>query len=233
MIDPMAGLAENYNGFLREIHQTAVSAGRDPGQIMLLAVSKTFPEEDIAELYQAGCRDFGENRIPELQEKASALPGDIRWHFIGQLQSNKVRKVVLLADVIHAVESVSLIERLDRIAGEEGRSPEFLLEVNVSGEASKSGCTPETLPELAAAAANCKYARWQGLMTMAPADAPEDLLRHVFGTLRDLRDGLADRFGRPLPVLSMGMSGDWQTAVQEGATILRIGSALFGRRVYA
>ena len=229
----MAGLAENYNGFLQDIRQTAVSAGRDPGEILLLAVSKTFPKEDIAELYQAGCRDFGENRIPELQEKASALPGDIRWHFIGQLQSNKVRKVVLLADVIHAVDTVALIERLDRIAGEEGRTPDFLLEVNVSGEASKSGCTPDALPELAAAAARCKAARWKGLMTMAPADAPEELLHHVFGTLRDLRDGLAGEFEMPLPVLSMGMSGDWQIAVQDGATVLRIGSALFGRRVYA
>ncbi len=229
----MAGLAENYTGFLREIRQTAVSAGRDPEQVMLLAVSKTFPKEDIAELYQSGCRDFGENRIPEMQEKVSALPDDIRWHFIGQLQSNKVRKVVLLADMIHAVDTPALAERLDRIAGEEGRTPGFLLEVNISGEASKSGCTPETLPELAAAAARCKFARWQGLMTMAPADASDELLHHVFGTLRELRDGLAAQYDMPLPVLSMGMSGDWQAAVQEGATVLRIGSALFGKRVYA
>lgn len=229
----MAGLAENYHGFLQAIRQTAEATGRVPEQVTLLAVSKTFPKEDIAELYEAGCRDFGENRIPELQEKSSSLPGDIRWHFIGQLQSNKVRKVVLLADVIHAVDSASLVERLDRICGEEGKAPEFLLEVNVSGEESKSGCTPEALPELAAAAVNCRYARCRGLMTMAPADAPAEVLHQVFGTLRDLRDGLEKQCHTPLPILSMGMSGDWQIAVQEGATILRIGSALFGRRVYA
>ena len=229
----MAGLAENYHGFLREIRQVAEAANRDPEGVRLLAVSKTFPKEDIAELYQGGCRDFGENRIPELQEKKSALPEDICWHFIGQLQSNKVRKVVLLADVIHAVDTPALVERLDRICGEEGKTPAFLLEVNVSGEASKSGCTPEALPELAAAAFRCQYARFQGLMTMAPADAPEVVLHQVFGTLRQLRDGLAEEYRQELPILSMGMSGDWQIAGQEGATVLRIGSALFGRRVYA
>ena len=229
----MAGLADNYKGFLQEIRQTAEAAGRNPEEILLLAVSKTFPKEDIAEMYDAGCRDFGENRIPELQEKAAALPEDIRWHFIGQLQSNKVRKVVLLADMIHAVETASLVERLDRICGEEGKTPGFLLEVNVSGEASKSGCTPEELFSLAETALQCRFARWKGLMTMAPADASPDVLHHVFGTLRTLRDGLEKQYKTVLPVLSMGMSGDWQVAVQEGSTILRVGSSLFGRRFYA
>lgn len=229
----MAGLADNYKCFLQEVRQTAEASGRNPDEILLLAVSKTFPKEDIAEMYEAGCRDFGENRIPELQEKATALPEDIRWHFIGQLQSNKVRKVVQFADMIHAVETASLVERLDRICGEEGKTPGFLLEVNVSGEASKSGCTPEELSALAATAVQCRFARWQGLMTMAPADASPDVLHHVFGTLRALRDGLEKQYDTPLPILSMGMSGDWQVAVQEGSTILRVGSTLFGRRVYA
>ncbi len=228
----MSQLLEHYRTVLREVAEAAVNCGRDPQSVRVLAVSKTFPADDIAELYAAGCRAFGESRIPELQAKAAVLPGDIRWHLIGQLQANKARKAVRTASMIHSVDSMTLLERLERIAGEEGRHPGFLLEVNISGEAGKSGCTPEELPELAQRAAACCNMDWQGFMTMAPEGAEEETLMRIFGTLRRMRDEQSVRFNRPLPELSMGMSGDWQAAVRQGATIVRIGSAIFGHREY-
>ena len=228
----MPDLAERYSGITERVRQEAVKAGRNPDSVRVLAVSKTFPAEDIAELYRHGCREFGENRVPELLAKAAVLPPDIRWHMIGQLQANKVRKVLPAVSMIHSVDSLSLLERLDRIAGELDRHPGFLLEVNVSGEASKSGCTPAELPGLAEQAANCKNISWQGLMTMAPQGAEEEELLSVFGSLRNLRDGLSRQYRLPLAELSMGMSGDYPAAVQCGATIVRIGSAVFGHRDY-
>jgi len=228
----MTALCEHYQTVLDAVRRTALSSGRDPASVRVLAVSKTFPADDIAALYRYGCRMFGENRVPELLEKAAALPADIEWHLIGQLQANKVRKALGAASLIHSVDSVSLLERLERIAGEEDRHPGFLIEVNVSGEASKSGCAPAELPALAETAAACRSVRWRGLMTMAPAGAPDVVLRDVFGGLRRMRDDLARRFGVDLPELSMGMSGDWRVAVAEGATIVRIGSAIFGTRAY-
>lgn len=228
----MPDLCENYRAVLDAVRQTALASGRDPASVRVLAVSKTFPADDIAELYRYGCRIFGENRVPELLEKAAALPADIEWHLIGQLQANKVRKALSCAALIHSVDSVSLLERIERIAGEEDRHPGFLIEVNVSGEASKSGCAPAELPALAEAAAACRSVRWRGLMTMAPAGASDDVLHEVFGGLRRMRDDLSRRFGLELPELSMGMSGDWRVAVEEGATIVRIGSAIFGNRTY-
>ena len=221
-------LQERYAQILNELRVTAARYDRE--DVTLLAVSKTFPVESIRALYDCGCRAFGENRVPELEAKAAALPADIQWHMIGQLQANKVRKVVRCAAWIHSVDSEALLRRLDRIAGEEGRTPKILLEVNVSGEESKSGCTPQEALHLGLIAASMEHLDWQGLMTMAPADANEEELRRVFGGLRQLRDDLSRQTGRPLPVLSMGMSGDFPAAIREGATIVRIGSAIFGNR---
>ena len=177
-----------------------------------------------------GVRDFGENRIQELETKAARLPQDIVWHFIGSLQSNKIRKAVKLASVIHSVDSVSAVERLDRIAEEEGKCVKFLLEVNVSGEASKSGVPQADFMALARTAASCRTAVFAGLMTMAPLDAPTETLDAVFGGLAALRDRAEKEFGATLPLLSMGMSGDFANAVSHGSTIVRIGTAIFGRR---
>ena len=221
-------LQERYAQILNELRVTAAHYDRE--DVTLLAVSKTFPAESIRALYDCGCRAFGENRVPELEAKAAALPADIQWHMIGQLQANKVRKVVRCAAWIHSVDSEALLRRLDRISREEGRTPRILLEVNVSGEESKSGCTPQEALHLGLIAASMEHLDWQGLMTMAPADAKEDELRRVFGGLRQLRDDLSRQTGRPLPVLSMGMSGDFPAAIREGATIVRIGSVIFGNR---
>ena len=225
-----SGLCADYQAVVDAVREAAVAAGRDPASVRVLAVSKTFPGSDIAELYRYGCRMFGESRVQELLEKAASLPADIEWHLIGQLQANKVRKALSCAALIHSVDSAPLMERLDRIAEEEDRHPGFLIEVNVSGETSKSGCSPELLPELALRAASCRRIRWRGLMTMAPEGASEALQHEIFGALRRMRDDLAKRSGLALPELSMGMSGDWRIAVEEGATIVRIGSAIFGRR---
>ncbi len=223
-------IIQQYEEVLQQIRDAAQMAGRDPVSIRLLAVSKTFPATDIAALYQHGCRAFGENRVPELEAKAAVLPPDIEWHLIGQLQSNKVRRAVKTAAVIHSVDSPELLERIDRIAGEERRHPAILLEVNISGEVAKSGCTPEELPRLAALAATAQNVNFRGLMTMAPFEAAEPELDRIFERLRTLRDELEQQLNRPLPELSMGMSGDYRIAIRHGATIVRIGTAIFGRR---
>lgn len=224
----MSTLWERYLAARQGVADAAAASGRDCDEILILAVSKTVPAEQIAELYAHGVRHFGENRAPVLAEKAKALPGDIEWHYIGPLQSNKVRKVVQAASVIHSVDNPELLARLDRIAGEEARRPRFLLEVSVSGEESKGGVPVAALDGLAELADKCVNAEWAGLMTMAPLAAPEPVLRDIFGRLKSERDRLARRFGRPLPLLSMGMSGDYRTAIACGSTLVRLGTCIFG-----
>ncbi len=226
----MPGVVENYGEIRRRVAVAASAAGRGPGAVHILAVSKTFPVEPIRELYASGVRIFGESRVAELAEKAGSLPADIEWHFIGRLQSNKARKVLQLAQVIHSVDSAPLLERLERIAGEENLRRRFLLEVNVSGEASKAGVSLAEIDPVAELAAGCRSLEWAGLMTMAPEGSSEAELRDVFARLRECRDRLAQKFNRELPLLSMGMSGDFEIAVAEGSTLIRVGSSIFGRR---
>ena len=226
----MSSVCENFRRVRSEIDAAAAAAGRDGKDILLLAVSKTFPASDIRSLYGMGVRDFGENRIQELEAKVAELPRDIVWHFIGALQSNKIRKAVRLASVIHSVDNISAVERLDRIAEEEKKHVKFLLEVNISGEASKSGVSRENFMSLARAAARCRNAVFSGLMTMAPLNAPSEVLDAVFGGLAALREQAEKELRAALPLLSMGMSGDYENAVSHGSTIVRIGTAIFGRR---
>ena len=208
----------------------ATEAGRPPESVCLVAVSKTVDVAAVREAYEAGQRRFGENRVQELARKVTALPDDCEWHLIGHLQKNKARAAVAAADWIHSVDSQELLERLDRIAGEECRRPCILLQVNITGEEAKSGFAPAELPAAVAFAATCDHLDCQGLMTMAQFDADEGTLRASFAGLRQLRDAMAERFGLPLPELSMGMSGDFEAAIAEGATLVRIGTAIFGRR---
>ena len=174
---------------------------------------------------------FGENKIQELAEKAAILPQDIQWHFIGHLHSNKAAKAVELASWIHSVDSLKLLNKLDHLAGEMGKKPVILLEVN-SGEAAKSGIDYGQLRELAAAAAEAENLQWRGLMTMAPLCDDPAVWRNAFAKLRTSRDELAEELNIQLPELSMGMSGDFAEAVAEGSTLIRIGSSLFGKRNY-
>jgi PLP dependent protein len=205
-------------------------AGRDPKSVKLIAVSKTFPAEAVQSAYDAGQRLFGENKVQDMALKNAALAKDIEWHMIGHLQSNKVKLAIENADYIHAVDSVKLLKRVDRLAGELGRSPKVLLEINISGEESKFGADAELVKKLAQAAIQCENITVAGLMTMAPFGVPEEELRFVFSSLRKLRDNLQTEFGLDLPELSMGMSGDFEIAIEEGATMVRVGTSIFGRR---
>lgn len=223
-------LVEQLQAVQQEITQAAIAADRAPESVKLVAVSKTFPATDIVTAYGAEQRLFGENRVQELEEKYTALADDIEWHFIGHLQSNKVTKAVACADYIHAVDSVKLLERIDRLAGELKRRPKILLEINISGEQSKFGTTTIAAMELATVAVKCVNLDFVGLMTMAPYGAADAELHHVFSSLRQLRDNISTHFSIELPELSMGMSADYKIAIAEGATLVRVGTAIFGKR---
>jgi len=218
---------EKYQSLTQEVLAATLARGGTPGGTRILPVTKTVGAEVIRALYDSGLREFGENREPVLAAKAEALPRDICWHFIGPLQSNKVRKVVKYARVIHSVESLDLLRRIERIAGEEGKHPLILLEVSISGEASKGGCTPGDALAIASEAVKCKNLTMIGLMTMAPLDADETAQTEVFSGLRDLRDKLEAATGARFPELSMGMTRDWPRALECGSTILRLGTVLF------
>jgi len=226
----MKYIQENLVEVCERIVSAAKKAGRDPQSVKLIAVSKTFPAEAVQSGYDAGQRLFGENKVQDLALKNAALPKDIEWHMIGHLQSNKAKSAVENADYIHAVDSVKLLQKIDRLAGELGRSPKVFLEINVSGEESKFGVDAELIKELAQAAVKCENITVAGLMTMAPFGVPESELRFVFSSLRKLRDNLQTEFGLNLPELSMGMSGDFEIAIEEGATMVRVGTSIFGRR---
>lgn len=225
-------LIQQYEHIKSDVAEAAQWAGRSPSEVKLIAVSKTFPAEAIQTVYDCGQRLFGESRMQELEPKHATLPQDIEWHLIGHLQSNKAAKAIACATFIHSVDSVKLLDRLERLAGESGRQVKILLEFNISGEASKFGAEDKQAMELALAAAGCRNLIWQGLMTMAPLEADEAALHRVFGGLRNLRDRLEKESGLKLPELSMGMSHDFPIAIAEGSTLVRIGSAIFGKRDY-
>jgi hypothetical protein len=212
------------------VRSAARAAGRDPSTVRLIAVSKTHPAEVVREIYDAGHRLFGENRVQELLAKAPLLPADTRWHLIGHLQKNKIRKVLPVAERIHSVDSLDLARDIDRIAAELGLFPRVLLEVNVSGEESKFGFRPDVLRTELETLLALPRVQVDGLMTIAPYVEDPETVRPVFAGLRELRDELARCGGVPLPELSMGMSGDFAVAIAEGATFVRVGTAIFGER---
>ena len=206
-------------------------AGRDPGEVEIVAVTKTHGAEVVREAWDAGLAIVGENKVQEAAWKKPASVTGPSWHLIGHLQSNKVRKALELFDFFHSVDTVALADRMNAIAEDMGASPRILLEVNVSGEKSKSGMRPEDVGgALAHIARECPRLTVEGLMTMAPfSENPEDARPH-FRRLRELRDRLEQELGVGLPRLSMGMSGDYEVAVEEGATWVRLGTVLFGER---
>ena len=208
-------------------------AGRPAGSVQLLAVSKTFPVEDIMQAYHDGQRDFGENRLQEAMGKMPEMPADCTWHLIGPLQRNKVRKALEQGfALIEAVDSLRLAESISRIAGELGTTGRILLEVNVDAEESKHGFTPQGLLDDWPALTALPHLDIRGLMCIpAPTEDPEGA-RPAFAALRGLAEKLRALGPLPLPELSMGMSHDFPVAVEEGATIVRVGSAIFGKRTY-
>ena len=217
----------------QKIAQAEQKAGRAAGSVSLLAVSKTFPVSDIMHAYHDGQRLFGENRLQEAMEKMPQMPLDCEWHLIGPLQRNKVRKALENGfALIEAVDSRKLAEAISRIAGELGVTARILLEVNVDGEESKHGFTPQGLMDEWEALTALPHLDIRGLMCIpAPTDDPEGA-RPAFATLRRLAETLRKRGPSTLPELSMGMSHDYAVAVEEGATIVRVGSAIFGKRDY-
>jgi pyridoxal phosphate enzyme (YggS family) len=215
------------------MNAAARSAGRDPSSVTLIAVSKTFPLDLVREAYAAGQRDFGENRVQEaLQKIERSADLEIRWHLLGHLQGNKARKAGAAFATIQSVESLELLHKLDLAAVEVGATPELLIQVDVAGEATKFGAQPDDVPRLFEAAARLQAARVVGLMTLPPLpQTPEDA-RPWFRHVRDLRQRWLESGvpGTMLRELSMGMSGDFEVAIQEGATMVRVGTAIFGSR---
>jgi pyridoxal phosphate enzyme (YggS family) len=225
-------IQQNLSLIRKSIEEAAVNSNRNPLSVKLLAVSKNFPVSDIMTAYEAGQRMFGENRVQELESKAPLMPKDIEWHLIGHLQSNKVSKAVEFAEYIHSVDSEKLISRIDRIAYERNKQQKILLEVNISEEESKFGLNIPDINkcvELAIKSPNIKLA---GLMTMAPFEAKENELTKIFSFLKEKRNELELKYQISLPELSMGMSGDYKTAIANGSTIVRVGTAIFGSRTY-
>jgi pyridoxal phosphate enzyme (YggS family) len=226
-------IAERLAAIRARLGEAAARAGRAAAAIRLVAVSKTFPIDAVRAAYDAGQRDFGENRVQELLPKIDAAADmQIRWHLIGHLQSNKARKAAERSLVIQSIDCVDLLRRVDAAAAAAGRTVEALIQVDLAGEATKHGAREGELPAILAAAADCTAARVVGLMLLPPfADNPNDA-RPWFTRLRTIRDRLIDG-GVPaarLRELSMGMSHDFEVAIEEGATMVRVGTAIFGSR---
>jgi len=215
------------------IAHAASRAGRDPASVRLVAISKTFGTDAIRAAADAGQIDFGENQVQEALRKIGETAGlPLRWHLVGHLQSNKARKAASRIDVIHSVDDAALLVRLDAAAAAEGRSIDLLVQVDLAGEPTKHGVRPGDLMPIFSAAATCASAKLTGLMLLPPAAADPELARPYFAALRAIRDDLASRGVDPamLRDLSMGMSHDFEVAVEEGATLVRVGSAIFGVR---
>jgi pyridoxal phosphate enzyme (YggS family) len=202
-------------------------AGRPRSGVTLVAVTKTVGPEVAALLPSLGVLDLGESRPQELWRKAAAVPPPARWHLVGHLQRNKVGRTLPLVARIHSVDSVRLLRELEAEAGRQGRDVDVLLEVNASGEAAKHGFAPDELPSLAPIISELRHVRVEGLMTMAAYEENPERTRPTFARLRALRDRLAAEASRPLPHLSMGMTNDFELAVEEGATLVRLGTVLF------
>ena len=225
MPDP---LAENLETVRSKIAKSAERAGRDPGAIALVAVTKTFPVARIREAIGLGLTTLGENRVQEALPKIEAIgTWDATWHLIGHLQTNKVKFIEGRFAMIESLDRVELVEALDRRLT---ASLEVLIEVNVAEEPQKTGAQPSDLVPIAQAARAARHLRLRGLMTIAPMVSDPEQVRPVFRRLRALRDETSQRLAMPLPVLSMGMTEDYPIAVEEGATMLRLGRALFGPR---
>jgi len=219
-------LTANLSSIRDRVAAACLRAERDPGQVRLVAVSKTVPVEIVQAGIEAGLSILGENYIQEAQAKIEALGRRVQWHFIGRLQTNKAKYAVRLFDLIHSVDSVRLAEEVNKRAGQEGRRQPVLVQVNLSGEETKGGVSSEETADLVHRIMALSHLEVRGLMTMPPFFDQPEKARPYFIALRKLKE----KIGPPLTELSMGMSGDFETAVEEGATLVRIGTAIFGAR---
>jgi hypothetical protein len=228
----MSDVAENIRTVKEKIAESALRAGRDPSAVRLMGVTKTVDDERIMESIRAGIDIIGENYVQEAKRKIEKMGRSLPWHLIGHLQTNKAKYAVKLFDMVHSVDRISLAQELSRRAGLINTEVKILIEVNVSGEDSKSGVAPEQAIALVREVAQFPNLNIKGLMTMAPWFDDQEQARPYFRRLRELKDAIAegDIPGVEMNELSMGMSGDFEVAVEEGATIVRIGTKIFGAR---
>jgi pyridoxal phosphate enzyme (YggS family) len=217
----------------RSIHETAVKANREPGSIQLVIVTKTISQERILEAYQAGARDFGENRVQEWREKKDALPKDVRWHLIGHLQTNKVKHVIGQIALLHSLDRIELADEIEKQARSKKIAEVLcLVQVNMSGEESKFGLDPARVVDFVRQMPLRSSIRIRGLMSIGPLTEDESKIRECFRKTRELQEDLKKEFSHyGWDVLSMGMSADYRIAIEEGANMLRIGSLVFPRGV--
>lgn len=228
-------VAENLEQVRKNIELACKEAGRDPKEVTLISVSKTKPVSMLQEAYDAGSRDFGENKVQEIMDKVPQLPSDIRWHMIGHLQRNKVKYIVDKVALIHSVDSLRLAETIEHEAAKHNVTVPVLIEVNVAQEESKFGLKTEEVLSLVESVAAFPHIHIEGLMTIAPYVEDPEENRGIFSQLKKLSVDIAAKNinNVNMSVLSMGMTGDYQVAVQEGATMVRVGTGIFGERNYA
>lgn len=226
----MSGVAENVRAIQERISSACVRAGRDPASVMLLPVSKGQGADEVGEVAAAGLRVFGESKVQEAKVKIGRCSSRLQWHMIGHLQSNKARDAVLMFAMIQSIDSLELAAEVNKVAEKLSRRVPILLEVNCAGEASKYGFKPEQVVDAAEKINELARLEVHGLMTIAPYTPTPERVRPYFTKLRQLREECDARLGAPLPHLSMGMSGDFEIAIEEGATIVRVGTAIFGSR---
>jgi pyridoxal phosphate enzyme (YggS family) len=226
----MTSIAENLERVREQIAQAAPKSRRSIDEVELVAITKTHPAERVREAIDAGQTLFGESRVQEARAKIPELPSAIRWHFVGHLQKNKIRHALPLFEMIHSIDSFALAKDLNRIAEEEGMHPRVLLEVNVAGEGSKFGFAPDKLREQMEELLGLSRLSIEGLMCIPPIAEEAESSREYFVQLRELRDSVEEQFNVKLPRLSMGMTNDYAIAVEEGATLVRVGTAIFGER---
>jgi len=226
----MTLITENLEQVREQIAGAAAKVGRAAGEIELVAIAKTHPAEKVREAIEAGQTLFGESRVQEARAKIPELPSNLRWHFVGHLQKNKIRHALPLFEMIHSVDSLELAHEMNRIAEEQGMHPRVLLEVNVAGEGSKFGFKSETLRAEMESLLALPRLSILGLMTIPPLAEEAEVSRKYFIQLRELRDRLQTEFHVDLAQLSMGMTEDFAVAVEEGATLVRVGTAVFGER---
>jgi pyridoxal phosphate enzyme (YggS family) len=226
----MNSIAENLERVRRQIASSAAKSGRSPDAVELVTITKMHPAEKVREAIEAGQDLFGESRVQEARAKIPELPSNIRWHFVGHLQKNKVRQALPLFEMIHSVDSLALAQDINRIAEEEGLHPRVLLEINVAGEASKFGFSSEKIRDQMEDLLALSRLSILGLMTIPPVTKESETSRKYFVQLRELRDRLQTEFRVDFAQLSMGMTQDFPIAVEEGATLVRVGTAIFGVR---
>ncbi len=225
-------IIENYRKIEESVREAAGSCGRNAEEIRIIAVSKNFPRETVQEAIDSGIELFGENKVKEAKEKIPGLSGTFIMHMIGHLQSNKAKDAVRLFDLIHSLDKRDTAEKINREAEKIEKVQKILIQVNTSGELSKSGTDPENALNIIDAVADMKNTETLGLMTMAPYTRDTALIRDCFRKLKDTLETINSKLGTNMRELSMGMSSDYRIAIEEGATMLRIGTAIFGERRY-